>query len=210
VALSLFSLSEHLAFAASALPLAALLAAFAVLGWIALPIMFSWSQSRTKFLVSNSIRLVCLVWGLSSIVFGVFQSTSTIVIIGLAFLLGAGSTLIHSSSLPPSAIGVAAISFLIWLSVAMGLDATRFNLKVGSALPIYRLTAIQAVETTYHGVVLRTGERGVLFFDAQSALFRFEKWEAIKAINWPRRRLVSACEILAIVKFDDLSKCPDL
>jgi hypothetical protein len=81
----LIHLSGHLANAASALPLAAFLAAFAVLNWIALPIIVRRIRNHPNFLASNFIRILGLCIGLYSVVFGVLQSTSGIVLVGWQF-----------------------------------------------------------------------------------------------------------------------------
>jgi hypothetical protein len=178
-AFSYFSIAEHIAFAAPALPFALLIATAVVAGHLL------GSATADKILATRvrfMIRPVLFVLCGAAVALGVYRKSAALVTLGVIFLLVGCAILLARSHLKRIGISTGLVSFALLFSVSLGVDYTRDRLN--SASP--ELSSIQMTDGVVSAVVIRSGERGLLYYDPSSKKIVFKKWELVKAIDWPR------------------------
>jgi hypothetical protein len=131
-AFSLFTLTEHLAFAATALPIAALMACFTCVMWIGAPLMVEFYLTKMKQpleRVSLIVRLGGVALGLYLIAFGIYVGVFPLSILGSAVALGAAAAFLPKFHFPRSLGALGLISFSMLLAMSFGADETRMQLN---------------------------------------------------------------------------------
>jgi hypothetical protein len=92
-------------------------------------------------------------------------------------------------------VGISALSLGFGVAFAIGIDFARKELT--SELPLNKISIGEkgkAVETVA-ARVLRTGERGVLYFDPKSAQFSLVPWEDIKRVDGQEALWSRTCDV---------------
>jgi hypothetical protein len=202
---SYFSISEHLAFAAPALPFAlglAVLTFFNGLGAGSLihRMMYGrWRHDPGNIVkLDSSARRILSRLRAGSVVtcFVLFFGSAAAAYLSKSATLGAAALsvlLIGSISISPLrpywvprflAIGIG-ISLLL-LAFTLGVDSTRVTLNETDA----ETTIIDTVDGQLTAIVIRSGERGVLLYDRSRQRFAFRKWDSIKRAEWSRQPLL--------------------
>jgi hypothetical protein len=189
---TLFSLSEHILFALQALPVAiALLFVVAIL----LPV-FSIEPKKHSPQTSTPIgkyqrigaivAVVALVGGLISFVAYIVWTSEPlarlfVIFISLFVIPPVFASLFVEARFRQLQILTTAILICVVISFAFGM-AFGAGLRTSNTINIVKLKANRPAIT---GVVIRSGERGILLYERASNLVRFEPWEAINSIEAP-------------------------
>jgi hypothetical protein len=137
------------------------------------------------------VRVLGVVLGLYTLAFAFYIRFFGMFILGLALALGFASTFLPRIYLPKSVLGLGLVSFSMLLAMVFGMDETRMQLNSKKNL----LTAnVQLTDKSLKAIVLRSGERGLLIYDTRSQTFSFNRWEAVKAVDWSRKGLKASLE----------------
>jgi len=178
---SLFSLSEHVVFALEALPFAFLLAA---------TLAFVFSTGLSERIIERAERrslkryrreLVLIIIGLTLLAAVAFYLGFSI----LSFFVGLVAGIIWrwtrdaAPSREKTALAGSALCLLTAFST--GFDFSRNNLRFGSARHF-----IEINKETLNVKIIRSGDRGLLFFDPTKKELLFVRWEAVTKIGETR------------------------
>lgn len=189
-AFSYFSINEHVAFAASVLPLALVLAvmmlparSFTIL------IMEKLFSARELEAASGGpwpkrLRVSAItgfVVQVGFLLLGVYMKYAGLVTYStLALVFICIGRYIRRSEVYAFFVIAALL-----ISTGVGVDTTRARINSTCCRSL-----IQTTDGDVSGVVVvRTGERGLLFFDPSKNRFVFKKWESVKQVDWPREPL---------------------
>ena len=184
---ALFSLTEHIAFAVQVLPLA-----------IAVAMMGALGVSAGNFKITGHALRVLNQRGLRV---SLFLLTTIIGFAAGAFVMDrdAPSTAISSLALVPFAYAILvphqyisrstnAIGAALCVSiVAYGLGYLQANAAIKSKSGLSRLTVGEKSKEAKSNIevrLLRTGERGILFFDPQGGKLGFLSWDQVRRLDW--------------------------
>jgi hypothetical protein len=191
-AFSYFSLAEHLSFATSGLPIAIMLSSSSAIYWMLLPIMADRLARRKRTIsAAGFIRLIVFVLGAVWTVGGVYFRFASFTLMGVAVMAGCAATFLPVHKMSRSAAAVAIASFALILAIELGVDTTRTTLNDLNPTPA---ATVEFNDKFAKLIVLRSGEKGVLFYDPKLGTFSFEKWDEIKKIDWPRVGLATSFE----------------
>jgi hypothetical protein len=173
---SIFSVGEHINFALEALPIAIVLSALIAL------LMSSKNtrerleakviRSRRSIYIVSAIALAILAWGLyHAYVTGVWLPLWT----GAAIAIVA-FTFERSKSIYRAAVFSSTV--VLTLSFVFGYRIAREYLETPSAF-----VTVKTLEGTVQAKLIRSGERGVLFFDPSTKTVFLIPWSEIKQIS---------------------------
>jgi hypothetical protein len=192
-AFGLFGLSEHILFALEPLPLALV---FAILMFVGVAIAEAdtspvWGRSKIrrtrdtgrKLRVQLRITVVLLfLVGLAGMAWGIFGRSAISLVLGFALQIAAvGVASPRRVLMFNNKISIAvAVCFALLLTMAIGVDTTRLNLR--RTEPADFVVGGKIKKAVY----IRSGERGLLLYDPALNEFSFEKWDDVKRISWSR------------------------
>jgi len=206
-AFSFFTITEHIAFAAPALPIALLVATgFFVSEFIATPAVRLLVPRREPV---PELRTIAEVEGFYAPIFKrlnrISRAADVANFLMAVFWLGIG---IYYRSIVLLSVGCIAFAVFIimlfpfqhyqrrifggavlaalLLALAVGADYTRFRLNHSAG------ETIEAIEGPVSAVILRAGERGILLYQRETEQFSFKKWDAIKGIGWKRKPILKS------------------
>jgi hypothetical protein len=187
---TLFTLSEHILFALEALPLAI---AILLMATIFLPAMLSRFQPakpsspvvlpwRKKLL---AIGIVLLAFGvvlgvLGLLIYNIWKQNPFVLVVGLLLILSLGGGFIVDPKFKQLYVSVAAVFACIVVSFSFGLA---FGAGILTNLRPVTTVKLKNEQATINGGIIRSGERGVLFYEREANLIRFIPWEGISSIE---------------------------
>lgn len=207
----LFTLTEHLMFAAQALPATLVIASLFVVPFAfnkpidsitdktlrriegpAIPpgagpaavlaiLKIQISRLRRWMIV---LRMISLGFGMLIIYWGFHIRLAAIMVFGIGV---AGAALLRES--PPERSRQ--LPFFCWLliaslgmAMAFGSDYSRLVLNNDR-----NIVDLKIRQVAKRAVLVRSGERGVLLFEPQTQRFSVEKWDAVEGLDWERAPL---------------------
>ena len=193
-AFTFFSLTEHIAFAVQALPQALVLAGMLLAGafqWDLMnkyvgPVMSAQSTSRRRRIVQTSNQLGLITFRALTVY--EFDHPSTALLFAITFIAAATlAGFFISRTVMVRAVVVGSIGILsgFFIAFSLGFDSAQHEIK--SNRPLSSISTgekAKSAETQIKVRVLRSGERGVLYFDTTTRAFGFLPWENIKQIDW--------------------------
>jgi hypothetical protein len=176
---TLFSLSEHVVFALQALPVATVLALLIVstfnLSWMRRMISLSMKPRKERGIYPYFvIPLSLLIISMGVALIGVLSAAMLLAVVAFVICLRALNAFTPVRSLM---IGVVCIGVLL-VAFSMGRDFARFRLWFPQ-----QMTHVKHSEGEALGILVRSGERGILFVDQKSRQIRFLRWDTIKEIS---------------------------
>ncbi|WP_076858116.1 hypothetical protein [Bradyrhizobium mercantei] len=192
-AFSLFSVTEHLAFAIPALPFAIFTAVSLLVGDVVSdsiirfqnPIEATKKETRKRPARVRWFRILVPAIGIlfASIAF-YFNPSATYVACVVALVLMA---LTFGFEIDPATrirvIMLGAGSAILIFSFALGVDSMRQVLNKASE------TTLETTGGTLSAIMVRSGERGILIYERSRLRFDFVKWDSIKSTSWQRKQL---------------------
>jgi hypothetical protein len=191
----LFSLSEHLLFAMKALPIGLVFAAL-------LPIIFTAASKplrrrprlpgradgrSTRIGIRVGVTIFAFV-GTGIAAWGIYERSSLILVVSFAVLALTATFALYPPAIVlwPKQLFVAVAAFAMATAMAVGIDHTRAILNFPGRHNVHAVIN----DTGKDIVVLRTGERGLLIYEADTRRFAFAKWDAVKGFDWPRQPIL--------------------
>lgn len=182
----LFSLAEHITFAIQALPFALGLTTFALLLWFLKPktgpSLSLKQRSVTLFVIgglTGTFMVAHFAVGTGRLDVGeIILSIITVILFCLLIALA------YQKMESPIAISVGfSVAFL--LAYGFGLQSARGQILSTRPLNIIKVGEKgKEAETEIKVRIMRTGERGVLYFDPAAQSFGLLPWEVVKRIDW--------------------------
>jgi hypothetical protein len=194
-AFGLFSIPEHLTFALQALPLALLVTSMSMLALVRDSITTSLGSGSPRLIRVERVlhryrnitlgisvvgaALFCTWYFLDSLDFGLILLTSA------TFLPYWIVNFVPRRLLLNPLIIYSGVLVVFFAALAVGFDSAR--LQIRSPAPLNSIKVGEKgkdVETELNVRVVRTGERGVLYFDPVSQTFGFLPWDYVKRVDW--------------------------
>jgi hypothetical protein len=205
-AFGLFSISEHLTFALQAVPIALLFTVLIVL--VALwdsnstasfplrlfPLRLFPSWKWRVFFICICVPIVALVFSLLAQYFGVrvFSQSEPGDIMFTAGMLIAALTLFGLFNAEKS-VFVGFLCVLCGFFLAFGIGVQNARSEIRSKRPLNTITIGEKGKAGASDIkvrIMRSGERGVLYFDPQTRRFGLVPWDSIKQIDWELSSLI--------------------
>ena len=192
-AFGLFSIAEHLTFALQALPVALAMSTMGVMGLLSERISKSVVVRTPRALklqrVLNRYRpLIAFVSALVGLLIGAwyFPAGWDVAILVLVSLVPYGFVIFAPTQVLMNPLIICGGVLLVFI-VALGIGAQSARAQIPSSLPLNKIKIGEKgkdTETEISVRILRTGERGVLYFDPVANTFGLLPWDSIKRVNW--------------------------
>jgi hypothetical protein len=191
-AFGLFSIAEHLTFALQALPIAMAVSTMTVMGLASASIIIIASRSlpahRLQSVRYRSGIILALVVGstlsINLFIAGMFDLVGVALIavsvVPYAFIAFATRRLLMN----PVILYVAVLGGFF---VALGMGIINARQQIRSSLPLNSIRIGEEgkdTETEMKVRMLRTGERGILYFDPVAQTFGLLPWNHVKRVDW--------------------------
>jgi hypothetical protein len=178
---SFFTLNEHIVFALQALPVAIVLCAISLPQVLWLFKSKSYEYPRVPFDPKNAIyreivRWTMIVLSLAPFFYGVYVHPQQYIFNVFTFLLAAGGVLYFLGT-SRAVISMAAGAALPLIAYAFGLQQAT-QAQDGIASHLVRIVKGENRE----GVLLRAGERGLLFFDSATRQVTMIRWDGVAEV----------------------------
>lgn len=207
-AFSYFALTEHIAFAAPALPAALVVVSSFFVGALIgdlssekfvgpyavpppadIPIQEQLTQMKSRLASLSRIKrwslIVGAAWTALLVAGAIYLKLLSLWVLVLMDIVAICRLFLPAKYRQPiieyGVVGIIAMC----LATAMGADSMRAHLNRSTE------QTIATAEGQLNVVVVRSGERGVLLYDRQHQHYFLRKWEAIKGIEWDRASLLS-------------------
>jgi hypothetical protein len=183
----LFSLAEHITFAIQALPAAIAVTIFAALGVFAKFVDSSLVKKPRSVLI-RILGYVATVIVALGIFFWFSPGDLDLGLVILSFLVA--GPLFFFVEAPPQIlkkwiVNYVGILCLFVLAFGFGFESARTQMQSHRPLSAIRVGEKgKETETEIKVRILRTGERGVLYFDPVAQGFGFLLWDSVKRIDW--------------------------
>lgn len=187
-AFGFFSITEHIAFALQAFPLAILAACFGIATFLIVGDIYP--SNRRSVVQTHSPDGSFKFWTLSASVVASLIFTflyywlgvSTFLPISLASLvIGIAFSYRRAFVREKQITGLLAFCFALFITLSLGSDLTR----AGLANAKNAMVKIETANAVVDGYVVRAGERGALLFFPPDKKFSFLKWEELKRVDIP-------------------------
>jgi len=192
-AFSLFSLSEHVTFAVQALPIALAVSAILVAGVFQWDLMDRYARpllqtkgtsSRRRFAKGTNLFGLVTFTGLTVYYYFYGQSALTLVIQLISATVCAGFLISRTAMFRPIVGGAFVLLSGFAIAFAAGFDRARSDIVSTRPLNSIRMGEKGKEGQTKSVRILRTGERGVLYFDTAERSFGLVPWDLIQHIEW--------------------------
>jgi hypothetical protein len=177
-AFALFNIAEHLTFALQALPIALLVTSAGLVGLV---------RGGVAYRHPSSMIIVLLTMGAISVVWYFFSTMdfSLIILIFVALLPYLMVSFVPRRLLinPMFIYGGALVTF--FAAILIGYAEAR--LQIFSPRPLNSIKFGEKgkdTETEMKVRILRTGERGILYFDPATQTFGLLPWDYVKRVDW--------------------------
>ena len=168
---TLFSLSEHVVFALQALPLAFLLIPFG-----ALAILCFEERPHAHWRRSTAFRITYVV--LAFLVAALVSYVSHLLSFWIGYILAVELILLSIVKSFPFRVAMT-ISIILTISFLAGYASSRSVMSY--ALNLDKLHFKNG--PTINGQIIRSGDRGVMFYDSDASRLRFDPWDGISSIE---------------------------
>jgi hypothetical protein len=181
-AFNLFSISEHISFALQALPFA-LAFSVVIMLWVFVPkdvagIRRHAFESGRRTSIATGMILASGIYAV--LLYYVYHSIYLVTWVGCAVgMIWLVIELFSPKPVDKWAMALLSATAVFGFTMALGFDIA--NSEVNSAKS---LSAIRFGEGELQIRVLRTGERGVLYFDPAQKKFGLAPWDSVKKIDW--------------------------
>lgn len=192
-AFSYFSISEHLAFAVPALPFAIGFSIMMIFigalnevifhPWLMRPRFKSLGIPRSWTAVRRNVILKSLVIAAAFFVVAYARSSASIMAMDITVLSVMACLFFKARKTRLIALGGSLLASSLLLSLAFGVDFMRQRLNTEE--PAH----IDTADGPISGVIVRTGERGVMLYDRTKLRLSFLRWDSIKGVDWAREPL---------------------
>ena len=196
-AFGLFNIAEHLTFALQALPIAlavtGLFLTTLVRGSVTFrPVRFPRVKAKLQTLLQTyggrlGLRLVALLV-IALLVAGLYFSILNLILV-VAMVTGALGYLLSMYAprqlLTNPLMIYGSICWAFFAALSIGFDTARN--QIGSSLPLNTIKINEkgkGTETEINVRILRTGERGILYYDPATRGFALLPWDGVKRIDW--------------------------
>jgi hypothetical protein len=193
---TIFSLSEHILFAIEAFPVAVMcllvLSVVAVITGMKLPLPSPDHGVNSRYIALLVIPML-FICGLVSYIlysFSLVSSNVNAILIGVIgvevglLVLGTRSNIRYKSEFGISMILLMILTFTFNVGYSLGTEL--FHVGQHSIFPRITDTVTLKKGLQIRGRIIRSGERGVLIYDSETADLRFILWEAIGSIEASR------------------------
>jgi hypothetical protein len=193
-AFGIFSISEHVTFALQALPVAFFAATIIIAGALQKDLMdrhlkprfLSLSKPNRQRLVSG-LSYFGIVFFASAAVYQLFYAVDAVLLVITVFALATHIAIVLSPNLirRSTVLGFVSLVGAFAFTFAAGIDTARN--EISSLRPLNKITVVekgQDTKTELNVRIMRTGERGVLYFDPIARQFALLPWENIRRIDW--------------------------
>jgi hypothetical protein len=194
-AFGLFSVAEHLTFALKALPIALAVTVMGVGGLAAKSLMKSPGLQGARKIdgilnrYSSLLSWVCFAAGGLSAIWYLSARADSLLIPML--ILGLGTAPYLSVIMVPT--GLLRHPLIVCVGVvgaffaALGIGSESARIQIQSSLPLNSIKTGEKgkdIETEIKVRILRTGDRGVLYFDPATQTFGLLPWDYVRRVDW--------------------------
>lgn len=193
-AFGMFSVSEHVTFALQALPLAFFAASVLIGAALQNDLMDRHLKPRIESLskpdrkkLANGILLVGMVASIAANIYQFYYPFEATLLALTVFGQGFFTAIYLAPDLMlrSAILGFVGLIGVFTLTFAAGVDSARS--EISSLRPLNKIIVIekgQDIKLDLNVRIMRTGERGVLYFDPVAQQFALIPWESIKRIDW--------------------------
>jgi hypothetical protein len=191
----IFTIAEHITFALQALPVAFVLA-IAIVGMMA----EHHRVPRLVYMPPKQRRRLAQGMLVFSLIMNVFMGVliyryarSATVLLPLWIISGFTVVLLPTPELIKRRIMSVIFGFTLSFATAFGFGVDIARYELWSQLPLNKITIGEKgkdAETEVAARIIRSGERGVLYYDPKLAQFGLVPWDSIKRIDWARSPLI--------------------